>query len=272
MTVRDEIMNYGNILQMSSDSVAAEVIVVWLSALAVDPPVDPIDADPTPSYVPIVLTVPTPSVHVSYISCTVTDMEWDAIDYGSGEILTSVFTVIGNDYAQRINKPSWVDVVLASTLGDIEFISHGETIGVYPNSETTQSRTGQVVFTDNQGNTIYINLTQLASVAVPAVYIEIHPELFYGSDGNTEIYLSGDEVGTATAGSNEISITFTPNDDSLPYYTGFSMGYQLFRNGFVAGGGSMHTILNGASNTRTLTMTSTAVVGDSIVVLLNELI
>jgi hypothetical protein len=266
LSARDGIQT-AKIISLSSNAIASEVIIVYLSGIPVGSPTGIMDVNISAGILPLVITLPTPIVSVSWITVSNDTMNWTALQYGSSQKRISIVSVVGT-WATLQSFPSWITIVENSEGSIIEIgdtISDGETIALYPKNINTLPTiiSGFVSIIDNIGNISTIQVTQQASLVNPDVRVWMNPSDTSG------ITLSG-AFGTAAIGSKNINITFTPNDPYVGNGGVLNLEYQIWKNTIQVGGGNLMNLSNKKVNTKLLTMSSIANAGDIITVYLNE--
>jgi hypothetical protein len=264
LIVRDGIMNFGYVLQMSSPATTSEVITVYLSATYVAPPITIQDSSISADMLPLIITTPTPSVYVSELHASTTDMTWLATDSLFAKRIGSLFTVVGiGNIGYLVWIPSWIAVSDYTQDIPVGSVIDGAVVGLYPtDANTGGTRTDSVTWRDFHGNEVVFTVTQAGSLSNATVTVQMSPS---DTSGITIFSISG----TSTNGNTSISITFTPRNIALGYMTSFSLNYQIWKNSIVVGSGVLYPVRNLVSNTFSLTMSNPANAGESIIVFLS---
>jgi hypothetical protein len=199
------------------------------------------------------------TVEISYVDVFPALYSWGAAQSGSG---VAIEVTLDAPLDTTITaKPSWIVVTRYSgaVIGVGDTVEDDEILLVYPSSVNTGVlRSGNLTFTDGVGNTDSTTLSQSATTVVNVVVIAAR---------TTEAFSVSSASGTATAGSTDVDITFTPNDSLSAPSAEFTCYYSILKNGAEAGSGSF-TATNLEANNETLTMTLTASGGDGITVYL----
>jgi hypothetical protein len=264
--VRDEILTAKSII-LSSTISPSETIIVYLSSTLCSAPNDVRDADIYSSVLPLTITMPTPMVHVSWITLGTLSMTWAALDNGTTYGLFSTVSLASGDSAILRSTPSWVGVatihpptrltLLTLAIGDL--IYDGDVLVIYPLSANTfGERTGDIVFDDIYGNIASIAGTQEAPTTVGSISIAMNP-----SDITGTTIVGGASV---TVGDRIISTTFIPNNPAYGLSTIFNMSYEIWKNSTPVASGDFFGVQNRVVNSRTCSMSSDAQVGDVIII------
>ena len=265
--IRDQISTNETVL-MTSNAIPAENIIVFLSTIpyGVSQQNQSIYAMPED----IVITMPTPTVVVSWINMLNALLSWDAYSFGRTAEQNSTVLLTGSTSAIILSAPNWVtliDAVLGSPLtigGPIPSGIGGSVIGIYPVATNgSTERTGTIIIQDNYGNQGVISVLQTGSHDNANVSIQMNPSF------PSNVTVNGAR-GTSAIGDTNISITFVPDDPSLGYLASFTLHYQIWKNTSNVGMGDLTGLVNMGSNTRLLTMSSPTNSGDTITVYLNK--
>jgi hypothetical protein len=199
------------------------------------------------------------TVEITDIDISPTSKTWTAVQYGSGVVQQfTITTTLGGEISA---KPSWITVKRQSgiTIGVLDTVEDAEVLDIYPSSANTGAeRSGSFTVVDNDSNSATATLTQQVAAVVSVSVI--------GGDAPFDL-ISGS--GTNAAGSNQVFITFTPDDGSSGEGQAFFCYYSILKNGVGAGTG-LFLANNLEENTETLTMTGVSSGGDTIVVTLGN--
>ena len=265
--IQDEISNT-RLITLNSNAIVGEHIIVNLATVPYPSTTIVTNANISPTKLPIVITLPVPTISVSRVAVSNDTMVWTAVHYGLTNKITSNVTFIGGGRAWLRSFPSWLTVIDNTRGNTIELddtISNGDTIAIYPNDANTlyTPRTGYVRLSDTAGDVCLIQVTQQASLANASVTAQMNPT---DTSGTTLSAVSG----TGTNGSRNISITFTPDEPHLGYGRAFDLDYQIWKNAVQVGAGNLFNLLNREANTKALIMSNPASAGDIIIVYLNE--
>lgn len=199
------------------------------------------------------------TVQISYVDIFPAAHTWGSAQSGSGVAVE--FTVDSPLGGTITAKPSWITIKRQSglTIGVGDAVSDDEVLDIYPSTANTGSlRSGSFTVTDSVGNSDSATLSQSATTVVTVSVLAAR---------TTEPFTISSASGSGTAGSADVSVTFTPNDSLSNPSEEFTCYYSILKNGSAAGSGSF-TATNQEANTETLTMTSTASGGDGITVYL----
>ena len=225
------------------------------------------------SYMALSLSVPAPTVLMTYVDASDKDMEWVAEEYGDSLSVrkTTVISVGGAAWyhATLASVPSWIKVIETAggtelTVEGAHVITNGMEIALFPRTANTGASRGidEVILEDNSpfNNQCTILVLHKRSLLIPTVGVYVHPE-----DGS-DLTISG-ESGEATSGSAYIDVTFTPNLPSVGPLVDYMLNYLISKNGVDVGSGTI-IVTNNTSGTHELTMSSAAAPAQSIQVLL----
>jgi hypothetical protein len=279
--VRDEIVNNKTIL-LSSNGIAGEIIMVWLSTINYNPPVTTVNISVLATPITEYITLPDPVVNISKFTVDDTDMTWDFDEFDSAFTIPATFTLVpsGTNHGYYINKPNWIALIDSTTGDQIVTIIDGLVAYIYPYTQNNYSvREGMISFVDDYGNPVTITVHQLGEAVAPDIEVNplINPMYPYGKD-NTPLFMDVScSSGSASDGSPNISITFVIVDIALGEY-----GVELFLNYIIwidrggnqlyAGDGQINGTgcYNGISKTATMTMNQNAATYDIINVYISE--
>ena len=233
--------------------------------ITIPTPVVTCSADITPTSLGLVITIPTPNVTITFVSVSLDTMTWLATDSAYASKLETTITTAG-DPAEIISFPSWLTIMnYPYPHGSLSVgyeVANGETLSVYPTqSNTGANRSGSIVFRDAKGNQATVAVSQDAPTVEPNITVET---------GGVPITLY-DTSGTCAYASSNISITFTPDNSNYGYMDHFSAPYLILKEGIDVGSGTFTVLRNQVTNTRSLTMSSYADHGESIVVYIGEI-
>jgi len=253
---------------LNSISTSGEEIKVFFSSASHSIPIDPVNASVLADPINMVITIPKPTIVVSWINFSVTTMTWPASNNSYASKQTSVASFHTTVSAFLQSFPSWITIINESHGGMMyvgDMVRDSDILSIYPNviNSLYTPKIGVINFTDSTGNSININVTHQATLLPPSVTVQMNPSDHSGTT------LSG-VSGSGSAGSNNISITFTPNYPHVAYGRPLDFNYQIWKNDVPVGSGNLFSILNQISNTKALTMTSPAEAGQTIIVYLNE--
>jgi hypothetical protein len=261
---RFAVFNIGAGLGTSS---AVAIFPTKLSRIATIPaPVVTCTADVSATELDRVSTMPDPIVHISWIHVDDTDMSFSYNEYGLSVKLNTTFDIEGGSWGYLTSKPSWVSVYelthnIEYSIGDS--ILDLDTVGIAPSSVNSGAeRSGDVVFTDDYGNTATVVVTQTANNVGATVSVAVTL-----TDPVQDLTLY-DASGSATNGVATIDITFTPDVSARSYNESYTLYYTITKNAVLAGNGSITGVRDERANVKTVTMTSTAEAGDIIIVYL----
>lgn len=212
---------------------------------------------------PILVTVPAPTIDVSFMSVSVDGMSWSAESFGTSNKEASVLSLTGTTSATITSIPSWIGVLnsVNNPIGVGDSFSSGDTFYLYPYSVNTGiERTSTFIITDTKGNTAEVTVSQSAFALNANVTVVI-------DDSDTSGMVLYEANGVATAGSQSVNLTFTP--DNPNYSIGqeiVSFGYYIYRNSVLNGYGYLYGVVNQLENGKTVYLSSNAVVGENILV------
>jgi hypothetical protein len=236
--------------------------------LTINPPTVMADASLSPTHLPIVLSVKDATHFESSIDATDKDMSWTHSQYGIGNQLVTMFTLVGSNYATLTSFPSWITVVdfpyYHGSLSVGYTLVDGNQIGIYPSTANIGvARSGNVVWTDNYGNVCTITVYQNFNPVDPTLNIEA------GDPAYIPIYNTS---GIVTLGDATLQFTFTPNNILYGYLDRFNTPYYVFRDGVLDSSGTLTNVRDETSNTRSVEMTSVAWYGEHIYVYIGNIV
>lgn len=234
--------------------------------ITIPTPVVTCSAEVVPSALGLVITIPTPTVTITFITVSLDTMNWLASAEGYAVKQQTTITTSG-DLAEIISFPSWITIVnYPNTHGALSIgyeVANGETLSVYPTHPNTGvSRWGDIVLRDAIGNQVVVTVSQDSPMTDPNITV---------LTGGPPITLY-DASGTCTYGSADISVTFTPDNSNYGFLDHFSAPYTIYKESIEVGSGIFTVLRNQTVNIRSLTMSSTAGHGESIIVYIGEII
>lgn len=249
--------------------IAGDIVVIYLSS-AVLPTLKSL-----PSNVPMSLQIPNPSVILSQVEVTVSDMTWNANEQGIGVAQTSEIDSKPNNLTLT-SKPSWIVIRIeggdGSGLPAGSIIYDGDVLSIAPNAINQGNiRTGYVVLTNQYGETTSISVTQLA-VVVPPVGESVTGSVLADTNPSNKISVTYPESATATgaSGSKNVEIDVTVDHSDYEYYDEVTVYWSAIINGISAGYGSV-LMNNQISNLATLILNTNLQVGDALIIYLSSL-
>jgi len=220
----------------------------------------------------LALTVPSPSLTITSVSINETDLTWNAAEYGSTykEIRTVTVTKTIDGIAQLgviatiTSLPTWLTVAhtLGYSLSVGSTLTDGQQIEFYPTASNTTGYVLSGTFTieDEEGNEYDVLVTQNAGIVLPVVHLTLDDE---------EVLLVLDAVTcTATVASTTVHLVFTPDYPGKSASEEYEMHYYIFKNGISVSADLTFNVNEDVSNSRYVTMSSTATYGDIIYVYL----
>jgi hypothetical protein len=221
--------------------------------------------------VALTLSVKAPVVTNIWLDANMSGMVFDASESGIGDAQTVVITTHGGVATVYLSgdAPYYFTVLRDSDSSEVtttnRAIANGETLRIYPkNPNLGSNKLENLILSDNSvyDNRVTISLQHSPSVITPVVSVAIDP---VNSVGMTLT----DASGSATIGSNEIIIIFTPHNPLYGFGLSFKVWYNIYQNGMNVGTGYRDTN-NSQGNFQTLYMNTVAAPGDVISVLLYE--
>jgi hypothetical protein len=267
--IRDEVSNNKSIL-INSNAIVGEYINVHLSTQPYGSVATQVDANISAVSLPLVITLPTPTIVVSWLTLGNASLTWDA--YTSGTTAEEISTVVltGGTILTLRTFPSWITIIdkglslPITNNSSIDVLNGTATLGIYPTDNNGGvERTGTVVVEDEYGNSGVIAVDQTGSHDNPNVSVLKNPT------DTSNLTIAGAR-GTSAISSQNITIIFVPNNPDLGFRALFTLQHQIWKNTTVVGMGDLLNVINGISNTRALTMSLPANVGDNITVYLNK--
>lgn len=193
--------------------------------------------------IPIALSLNAGNQRNLYISATVSDFDWAAIEFSDFYTIATLIThsTIGNHiFIEDI--PAWLRIVDMSDMSVIingsELIS-GVLLGLYPITENSGAeRTGQVRLYDTSSyeNELLLDVTHAAGVAPVTVNVEVIP----GEVHDIEIT---NNSGSNVPGYTYVTFQFFPMHPDYGGFVAFDMQYEFLLNG-VSNGTGYVTVYN----------------------------
>ena len=173
----------------------------------------------------VAISIPAPTVVMTYVLPSVISMTWLASESGAGVAKTSTFDITLG-VATITAKPSWIGgtdsllhvILVGGTVMD------GSDLTVYPSSANTGSvRAGTIEVTDAQGNIGVITVYQEAVAPVPIVTLSVISSDTWTITENTALntYVS--------IGSTALHLSFKSHDLSVP--SNVVLNVEVIKNG-----------------------------------------
>jgi len=211
----------------------------------------------------LVLTVHTPTVHISSITSSDYSMIWTAAQYG---VAVDEHAIITNTESDVIisNIPSWITVTNnAGSVLSIGSSVNNETIKIYPSTANGGAqRTGTVTLEDGYHNECDIAVIQQLASTTVSVLVSA-----YDFSGLTLSSTSG----ACVVGSTDVDINYNPNHPDYGWGDMVDLSYVIYKNSVNVGEGTVEA-MDERPNTDTLTMTIPASSGDTIIVYLKGIL
>jgi hypothetical protein len=209
------------------------------------------------------ISLPIPSVSLTWVHVSVNLMTWLGSEYGPVFAISCTFDIpLGFAHVTAI--PSWAtgrdsflhNLVVGSNVTD------GDAITVYPSSVNSGlDRSGDIVVTDALGNTGIINLVHQGLVVLPSVLLSVIISDSWTITENTPLNTY------VTVGSTQLHIAFKAHDLSIP--SNVVLDVEVLKNGVHL----MWTNVNGRNEflvPSIITLPAVAAYGDVYSVILDE--
>lgn len=214
----------------------------------------------------LTFTLNTPSIVISYLSASDTDMSWDADKSGSGVAEPTILTV--SPSCTITSMPSWITI--ADILGTTYSVSsqpfyNGQTFYIYPtNDNLGVAKVGTITMATAYGDTETIVVAQDAATISGSFTVSLLP----GEYDKSGMTLS-DESGYIQSGTVNAYLTFTPSHPDYSAGQIFRIYWTATKNGNFAGNGSFMAHDEYATEDMSIVLSEVATTYDTIIVYLS---
>ena len=266
MAAQNNVLLSDRNFNLSSAAQQGDDITIYLSLGYAAPPIEVINTNATPSNVPMVITMGTPTVTIFEATPSGTNLVWTAAQSGFYDAIPITFTITGASTATLIYSPDWL-AITRNSVDDVTYVYDGEVINFYPRTDNIGAiKTGTVVFQTPEGVIINMAVEHSATlITTIAITVDILPSKPYDGTGQNYLGLYGAN-GAMTIGSDQLSLAWMAlSDGSLEEGQQFNgIEITIYRNNSIWFSLVDYNVYNLLEYARTITTPAVGVVGDTI--------
>ncbi len=265
-TVTNDVVN-NKTIDILVDVMSNEIVYVYLSSDVLN------DNTAYAGLMELTFQALTPTVLVTCVTSSVTDMTWNPSEGGLGDMKpTTINTPTASVYIESM--PSWISI---ESSGGLPFynglgacINDGDTIYIYPTIyNAAYELTGEIVLSNYYGNTATITVTHQTANIPPGESLVLTP---VASNDGTGMVITPSSVNSyAVSGSNLIYLSFIVIHPWYGNSEAFTMYWNVYVNG-VPYGSSTFVAYNDQENSVTLILSNNLLSADGVVINLSSMI